>query len=35
MATETKKKERLFDLPETKVSFQLKVIVSGTEKDGF
>lgn len=33
MATETKKKERLFDLPETKGSFQLKGIVTGTEKD--
>ena len=32
---ETKKKGRLFDLPETKGSFQLKGIVSGTEKDGF
>ena len=30
---ETKKKGRLFDLPETKGSFQLKGIVSGTEKD--
>lgn len=28
-------RERLFDLPETKGSFQLKGIVSGTEKDGF
>lgn len=28
-------KERLFDLPETKGSFQLKGIVSGTEKDNF
>ena len=35
MATETKKKGRLFDLPETKGSFQLKGIVSGTEKEGF
>lgn len=33
--TETKKKSRLFDLPETKGSFQLKGIVSGTEKDNF
>ncbi len=32
---ETKKKGRLFDLPETKGSFQLKGIVSGTEKDKF
>ena len=32
---ETKKKGRLFDLPETRGSFQLKGIVSGTEKDGF
>lgn len=32
---ETKKKGRLFDLPETKGSFQLKGIVSGTEKDNF
>lgn len=32
---EAKKKGRLFDLPETKGSFQLKGIVSGTEKDGF
>lgn len=29
------KKQRLFDLPETKGAFQLKGIVSGTEKDGF
>lgn len=28
-------KERLFDLPETKGSFQLKGIVSGTDKDSF
>lgn len=35
MATETKKKGRLFDLPVTKGSFQLKGIVSGTEKEGF
>lgn len=33
MTTETKKKERLFDLPETKGSFQLKGIVTGAEKD--
>lgn len=32
---ETKKKGRLFDLPETKGAFQLKGIVTGTEKDGF
>ena len=32
---ETKKKSRLFNLPETKGSFQLKGIVNGTEKDGF
>ncbi len=32
---ETKKKGRLFDLPETKGSFQLKGIVSGTEKENF
>lgn len=32
---ETKKKGRLFDLPETKGSFQLKGIVSGTEKESF
>lgn len=32
---ETKKKGRLFDLPETKGTFQLKGIVSGTEKDNF
>lgn len=30
---ETKKKGRLFDLPETKGSFQLKGIVTGTKKD--
>lgn len=30
---ETKKKGRLFDLPETKGSFQLKGVVSGMEKD--
>ena len=30
---ETKKKGRLFDLPETKGSFQLKGIVSGMNKD--
>lgn len=30
---ETKKKGRIFDLPETKGSFQLKGIVSGMEKD--
>lgn len=30
---ETKKKGRLFDLPETKGAFQLKGIVSGMEKD--
>ena len=29
------KKGRLFDLPETKGSFQLKGVVSGTEKDSF
>lgn len=28
-------KERLFDLPETKGVFQLKGLVTGTEKDGF
>lgn len=33
MATENKKKQRLFDLPETKGSFQLKGIVTGTKKD--
>lgn len=32
---ETKKKGRLFDLPETKGSFQLKGIVSGVEKENF
>lgn len=32
---ETKKKGRLFDLPETKGSFQLKGVVSGVEKDNF
>lgn len=32
---ETKKKGRIFDLPETKGSFQLKGIVTGTEKDKF
>lgn len=32
---ETKKKGRLFDLPETKGAFQLKGIVTGTKKDGF
>lgn len=32
---ETKKKGRLFDLPETKGSFQLKGIVTGTEKENF
>lgn len=32
---ETKKKGRLFDLPETKGSFQLKGVVSGTEKENF
>lgn len=32
---ETKKKGRLFDLPETKGAFQLKGIVSGVKKDGF
>lgn len=32
---ETKKKGRLFDLPETKGIFQLKGIVSGTEKENF
>ena len=31
---ETKKKGRLFDLPETKGSFQLKGVVSGMEKEG-
>lgn len=31
--TETKKKGRLFDLPETKGSFQLKGVVTETEKD--
>ena len=30
---ETKKKGRLFDLPETKGAFQLKGIVSGMNKD--
>ena len=29
------KKQRLFDLPETKGAFQLKGVVSGTDKDGF
>ena len=33
--TETKKKGRLFDLPETKGSFQLKGVVSGVEKENF
>lgn len=32
---EAKKKGRLFDLPETKGSFQLKGIVSGVEKENF
>ena len=32
---ETRKKGRLFDLPETKGSFQLKGIVSGVEKENF
>ncbi len=32
---ETKKKGRIFDLPETKGSFQLKGIVTGAEKDKF
>ena len=32
---ETKKRERLFDLPETKGSFQLKGIVNGVERDNF
>lgn len=32
---ETKKKGRLFDLPETKGSFQLKGVVSGVEKENF
>lgn len=32
---ETKKKERLFDLPETKGAYQLKGIVSGTKKENF
>ena len=32
---ETKKKGRLFDLPETKGLFQLKGIVSGVEKENF
>ena len=32
---ETKKKGRLFDLPETKGAFQLKGIVTGTNKDKF
>ena len=31
--SDTKKKGRLFDLPETKGAFQLKGIVSGMEKD--
>lgn len=35
MAETTKKKGRLFDLPETKGVFQLKGIVTGTEKDKF
>lgn len=35
LMAETKKKGRLFDLPETKGSFQLKGIVSGTEKENF
>ena len=30
---ETKKKGRLFDLPETKGAFQLKGVISGMEKD--
>lgn len=33
--TTEKKKGRLIDIPETKGSFQLKGVVSGTEKDGF
>lgn len=33
LMAETKKKGRLFDLPETKGAFQLKGIVSGMEKD--
>lgn len=32
---DSKKKGRLFDLPETKGSFQVKGIVSGTSKDNF
>ena len=31
--SDTKKKGRLFDLPETKGVFQLKAIVTGMEKD--
>lgn len=31
--SETKKKGRLFDLPETKGAFQLKAVVTGMEKD--
>lgn len=34
-SVEKKKKGRLFDLPETKGMFQLKGIVSGTEKEDF
>lgn len=33
--TKTKKKERLFDLPETKGVFQIKGVVNGTLKDNF
>ena len=35
LMAETKKKGRLFDLPETKGSFQLKGVVSGVEKENF
>lgn len=30
--SETKKKGRLFDLPETKGAFQLKAVVTGMER---
>lgn len=35
MADENKKKSRLFDLPQTKGMFQIRGIVTGTEKDNF
>lgn len=35
MENNTKKKERLFNLPETKGNFQVKGIVKGTKKDKF